>query len=93
MARKLSRPELIDWIRRHAGLEKLCEMGGWPDIEHAQVDICSQDDREWIVNVTVTEAIRHISECEVSEYSRCGKYAVATDRSGKPCRIRLLYPM
>jgi len=93
MARYLAREELIDWVRQHAGLEKLCEEGGWPDVEHAEVTICSQDDNEWIVNVTVTESIRHISVCEVAEYSRCGKYAVEADASGNPCGIHLLYPM
>lgn len=85
--------EIVAWIRAHLPATMLCEAGGWPDSAHARVDICSSNDREWIVNVTVTESIMEISECDVAEHSRCGKFAITLDENGEPEGIRLLYPM
>lgn len=85
--------DLIDWIRDHSSLEKLCAAGGWPDVEHAEIEVCSRSEQEWIVNISTTESVMEISECNVSEYSRCGKYAVSLDLSGHPTNIDLLYPM
>jgi len=89
----VSEAELIGWIRTHSPLAALCENGGWPDIEHAGIEVCSRNDDEWVVNIATTESVMEISECDVAEYSRCGKFAVSLDESGRPVDIRLLYPM
>ncbi|HKJ83580.1 MAG TPA: hypothetical protein VJ961_06160 [Mariprofundaceae bacterium] len=85
--------EILAWIRAHAPITMLCEAGGWPDDEHARIDICNKNGYEWIVNITVTESVMEISECDVAEYSRCGKFTVSLDDAGRPEEIRLLYPM
>ena len=93
MTRQISRKELIDWVRRNVAVKQLCEAGGWPDSDHAKIHVCGKSGNEWIVNVTLNESIMEISECDVAEYSRCGKFAVSLDDAGRPEGIRLLYPM
>lgn len=85
--------ELIGWIREHAELQRLCEVGGWPDASSVHADICGRSPGEWIVNVEFDEYILEISECDLSRHSRCGKFAVAIDDEGRPASMRLLYPM
>lgn len=85
--------DILSWIHAHLPATQLCEAGGWPDSEHARIEICSRSDREWIVNVSMTESIMEISECDVAEYNRYGKFSVSLDTAGRPEGIRLLYPM
>jgi len=85
--------ELIGWVDKHAGLEKLCERGGWPDGATLRMDVCSREGDEMIANVFFIEAVREISVCEPVREERCGKFAIIFDAAGKPESIRLLYPM
>ena len=81
------------WIREHAQVIPLCEADGWPDIEHARIDICSKSKHEWIIQLSFNESIMEISECAIAEYNRCGAFSIHFDHHGKPCEIQLLYPM
>jgi len=82
---------VAEWIRKHAPVEQLCEVGGWPNIPTLNIDVCSRTSTEWIVNIDFDEIILEISECDLSEYNRCGKFTVTFDTSGDPVGIRLNY--
>jgi len=86
-------PELIAWVDKHAGLEKLCERGGWPDGETLRIDVCSQSGNEMIADIYFIEALREISVCEPVREERCGQFALTFAPDGSPESIRLLFPM
>jgi len=86
-------PELLAWVNKNAGLEKLCQRGGWPDGASLRIDVCSREGNEVIANVFFIEAVREISVCEPVREERCGKFALTFDDADSPQSIRLLYPM
>ena len=79
-------PDLLVWVDKHAGLEKLCQRGGWPDGATLRIDVCSREGSEMIANIFFIEAVREISVCEPAR-------ALIFDSAGQPESIRLLYPM
>jgi len=90
---EMEETELIEWLRRKAPLEQLCEVGGWPDDSQLHIDICSQSENKWLIRISFNEHIQEISECEPSVYERCGKFAVHFDATGQPADIRLILRM
>lgn len=82
--------EITAWIKRHAPLTELCQMGGWPDDTRLKVEMCSSTSREWIINIFFIETIMEISECDVTERERCGQFAVNIDEAGHPTDIRMI---
>jgi hypothetical protein len=85
--------EVLDWIRRHAPLTELCQIGGWPDDVGMRVVLSRREPQRWIVNLYFDEVIMEISECEVNRCERCGQYAVDLDDAGHPLGIRLVLPL
>jgi hypothetical protein len=85
--------EVLDWIRQHASLTELCQIGGWPDDAGMRVELSRHEPKRWIVNLYFDEVIMEISECEVTRRERCGQYAVDLDDAGHAVAIRLLYPL
>jgi len=86
-------PELMGWVDKHAGLEKLCERGGWPDGETLQIDVCSQSGGEMIADIYFEEVIQEMSECTPTRNVRCGQFSLILNPDGSPASIRLLFPM
>lgn len=86
-------PELIAWVDKHAGIEKLCQRGGWPDGSTLRIDVCNKSGREWIVDIYFEEVIQEMSECEPTRDERCGQFELSFDASGAPESIRLRFPM
>jgi len=84
---------LLAWVDAHAGLEKLCERGGWPDGSTLRLDVCDKAEREWIVDVFFEEVVQEISECVPTRDVRCGQFVIVFDEYGEPQAIRLLHPM
>ena len=81
---------VIEWIRRHAPLELLCERGGWPDDVHLKVEIRSRSQNHWIVDIESTENSMEISECDVTVTPRCGEFRVTFDAFGNPVEIKMI---
>lgn len=81
---------VIEWIKQHAPLELLCKNGGWPDPSSLNIDIRSQIEKEWVIDIEFIETIMEISECDIREDKRCGEFAVAFDATGQPTDIRII---
>ena len=86
----MSEASVIEWIRKHAPLERLCERGGWPDNIHIKVEIRAKHSSHWIVDIESTENSMEISECDVTVSPRCGEFRVAFDAHGKPVKIEMI---
>lgn len=85
----MSQIEMIAWIKKHAPLEKLCEQGGWPDPSRISVEILSQSESQWTVDIEFTETIMEISECSVSENKRGGEFVITCNKESEPTAIRM----
>ena len=81
---------VIEWIRRHAPLERLCERGGWPDDVHLKIEIRSRSQDHWIVDIESTENSMEISECDVTVSPRCGEFRLTFDAHGRPVDIQMI---
>ena len=46
-------PELMVWVDKHAGLEKLCARGGWPDGATLRIDVRSKIGNEMIADISM----------------------------------------
>lgn len=85
--------ELLAWVDEHAGLQRLCQRGGWPDPTTIRIERIEQKDDEHVVDIYFTEAVREMSECDPVREERCGQFAITLGASGSPTSIRLLFPM
>ncbi|MDX8403911.1 MAG: hypothetical protein R8K54_05840 [Mariprofundaceae bacterium] len=85
--------ELIDWLIEHAPLIPMCEAGGWPDLEHMNIETCRQSSGEWVIIVDFNEQLREISVCEPVTYNRCAKFSISLDENGEPVEVRLITRM
>ncbi len=77
-------PEVIAWVDKHAGLEKLCQRGGWPDGASLRIDVCSRSEHEWIVDIYFEEVLQEMSECEPTREERYGQFSLTFDAAGSP---------
>jgi len=84
---------LLAWVDTHAGLERLCQRGGWPDGETLRIDVCKKEASEWMVDIYFEEVIQEMSECAPCRDVRCGQFIITFDDAGYPGSIRLLFPM
>lgn len=89
----MEKEELIGWLIEHAPLLPMCEAGGWPDLEHMNIEICHRDNRQWVIIVEFNEQLREISVCDPVIYKRCAKFSITLDGNVEPAEIRLITRM
>ncbi|MDX8387494.1 MAG: hypothetical protein R8M46_03030 [Ghiorsea sp.] len=89
----MQKKQLIDWLIKHAPLIPMCEAGGWPDLEHMNIETCLKNDTEWVVIIDFNEQLREISVCEPVVYNRCGQFSITLNEHGEPATVRLITRM